>query len=148
MADHILTSMKFSLERNKGNTVSNMEWSYLYAMNIMKETIAHTGIERLTLNIRRWLKQSGKAFMDQEKILEKFLANHIYKRKAMERQDYQFGDYVVVEGDITVEQAREKLVDAMCNELRRIAKEEPEQLFIEKKTFGFHTVGYKLMIPR
>ena len=46
-----------------------------------------------------------------------------------------FGDYVELNKNHTEEElmvARETLVDLVCNEIRRLAKEAPEKVFIEK----------------
>ena len=58
-------------------------------------------------------------------------------------EDYIFGEYIDFSENTTVEQAREVVVQRVCDELNRIAKEEPQLLFIEKE----RTVGCKLIIP-
>ena len=46
-----------------------------------------------------------------------------------------FGDYVELNKNHTEEElmsAREKVIEMVCNEIRRLARETPERVFIEK----------------
>lgn len=53
----------------------------------------------------------------------------------MEKDITLFGDYVELNKNHTEEElmsAREKVIESVCNEIRRLAKETPEKVFIEK----------------
>ena len=53
----------------------------------------------------------------------------------MEKDNILFGDYVELNKNHTEEEllsAREEVIEKVCNEIRRLAKEAPEKVFIEK----------------
>ena len=53
----------------------------------------------------------------------------------MGKNSTMFGDYVELNKNHTEEElmiAREKVIESVCNEIRRLAKETPEKVFIEK----------------
>ena len=63
---------------------------------------------------------------------------------------YMFGDYVALHNEHSkeeIKEAREKVVEDLCNAIRRIADECPEDFFIEKDIEGLHTIGAKLVVP-
>lgn len=69
---------------------------------------------------------------------------------------YMFGEYVSICGEATIKvikKARKTLVKNMCREIKRLAKDYPEEFFIEKDCRQFpvgvavYTVGAKLVVP-
>lgn len=71
-------------------------------------------------------------------------------------RDYCFGNYQAFNIQPTTEQielAKEKIVNDLCDEVRRLSKEHPEQFFIIKDTSNFPidnsvlTIGAKLIAP-
>lgn len=70
----------------------------------------------------------------------------------MEKNNTLFGDYVELNKNHTEEElmnAREKVIESVCNEIRRLAKEAPEKVFIEKDSmlrFDIKTVACKVEI--
>ena len=65
---------------------------------------------------------------------------------------YMFGQCIFFL-DFPTEKARKKLVKSMCGEIKRLAKEYPENFFIQKDCRGFimdpvvYSVGTKLSVP-
>ena len=68
----------------------------------------------------------------------------------MEKNNALFGDYVVIDRNHTEEElmtARDKVVELICGEIRRLAKEAPEKVFIEKELMNdTKTVACKVEI--
>ena len=64
------------------------------------------------------------------------------------KDGYIFGTFVGLhkEGSEEIKLAREKVVDGLCCAIRRIARDYPEDFFIEKDIDGLHTIGAKLIV--
>lgn len=62
---------------------------------------------------------------------------------------YIFGDYVAMDSETEIEtkMVRKTVVDDLCDEIRRIARDYPEDFFLEKDIDGIHTIGAKLIVP-
>ena len=116
-------------------------------MNSIEEMIQITeenekieaGAETVSINEEKGIAimrmKDGKQFFKSTK-------NHARNRT--------FGEYVLVNGEMTEEkrlQARNDVIDKICDGFRLIAEKHPEWLFIEKEIGEDHTVACKFMLP-
>lgn len=79
----------------------------------------------------------------------------VYERSG--REEYMFGEYesfCVMPSKEDIYAARRRIVQNLCNEVKRLARECPEEFFVEKEVTGLsfmtpavYTVGAKLIAP-